>query len=183
MAAEAVWGIGNLERSSDTVECRFRKEYDSCESLPVYREHEGERYCVLHLRTEDKKDDLKRALDEKLGIKDVNFAGAFFPTDTARLENRELVEADFSGTIFCGKICFSEAEFSGEVIYLSTVEFSSEVKTKLSGARFSGRYIYFSEAQFSGEVTDFQRAQFLVTSNKSRLNLVLRTKSERTPAA
>ena len=43
--------------------------YGSCVGPPAY-EHEEAQYCVLHLPSEDKKDDLKGALDEKLGNAD-----------------------------------------------------------------------------------------------------------------
>jgi hypothetical protein len=53
-----------LEHSSDNADCHLKEKYDSCVGPPAY-EHEGARYCVLHLPSEDKKDDFNKALDEK----------------------------------------------------------------------------------------------------------------------
>jgi hypothetical protein len=65
-----------LERSSDNVECHLKEKYDSCVGSPAY-EHEGAQYCVLHLLSEDKKDDFRKAIGAKLRSEDFDFAGAF----------------------------------------------------------------------------------------------------------
>ena len=65
-----------MEHASDNTDCSLKDRYSSCIGPPEY-EHEAAQYCVLHLRSEDKEDDFKKALDEKFENQDFNFAGAF----------------------------------------------------------------------------------------------------------
>jgi hypothetical protein len=81
---------------------------------------------VLHLPREDKKDDFKRAVDEKLGNRDYNFAGAFSPSGMGQFTDHEFVRANFSGAIFWGETSFREARFSGERTYFIGAQFSDK---------------------------------------------------------
>lgn len=127
---------------------------------------------MLHLPGEDKKDDFKKALDEKLGNQDFHFSGAFFPSGTAQFKNRKFVSADFSNATFSGVTDFSEAQFSGEETSFREAQFSGEwtdfrgaqfrssKETSFGGAQFGGEGTDFRGAQFNGERTDFVEAQF-----------------------
>jgi hypothetical protein len=156
--------------SSGAFVCHVREELNektrndwrkACEEMPLYAEHEGKRYCVLHFPGEDKKDDFKKARRSKLAQKDYDFSGTVFPEGTS--DFREFVfdaDAVFNGASFVGEADFSSAKFSGERTFFSGAQFSGE-QTFFLGAQFDGEWTYFSTAQFSGAETDFKGATFM----------------------
>jgi uncharacterized protein YjbI with pentapeptide repeats len=95
---------------------------------------------VLHLPSEDKKADFRKAIGAKLRSKDFDFGGAFFPSGTAQFKDCKFVRVNFSGATFCGKTDFSEAQFSGQW-------------TDFSGAKFISKEISFEEAFLLGTYT------------------------------
>ena len=124
----------------------------ACEGLPFYKEHENQRYCVLHYPGKEKSADFKTALDSKLSDKDFDLRGVWFPTELWEFWSRDfdaLVMLDhavfsanvrFSKTTFCGQASFSDATFSGDADFTDTtfrasVDFS---KTRFSKSDFSG---------------------------------------------
>ncbi len=142
-----------MERSSDNTDCHLKEKYGSCVGPPAYEHEEEARYCVLHLPSEDKKDDFKGALDEKLGNEDFNFAGAFFPSGTGQFRDHEFVSANFSGAIFCGFTDFGGAQFSGEWTDFGGAQFSSSEWTYFSGAKFISKETSFEEVSLPGTYT------------------------------
>ena len=162
MAVLRTDGEGDLEVSSaDGLECQVYKAFRSACFGDADYDYEDKRYCILHLPSENKKADFKKALYEKLGNQDFNFAGAFFPSGTTQFEQHEFVRADFSGATFCGETSFFGAQFSGDKTSFQGATFSSRY-TSFLGARFgvSGGGAYFGGAQFSGDSTNFDRAEF-----------------------
>ena len=145
--------------------CEVDEWYRSvCEGPDSYGEHEGKRYCVLHFPGDEKKDDLRKILEDKFAHKEYDFSGAVFPEGTADFEGVEFdAHTSFSGATFFGKARFSEAKFSGGASF-SEAEFSGGAS--FSHVQFSGR-TYFSHARFSGGTTFF-RAQFSDETNFSK---------------
>ncbi len=99
------------QSSTDGVDCYLEERYGSCWGPPDY-EHEGNRCCVLHFPSEDKKVAFRTALEAKLKREDFNFGGAFFPSDTAHFEGATFSEwAYFGGATFSGETSFGGATF------------------------------------------------------------------------
>jgi hypothetical protein len=113
-----------LEHTSDNADCHLKEKHRSCVE-PLAFEYEGARYCELHLPREDKRDDIKRALDEKLGNRDYQFADALLPNGMGQFTAHELVRAN-SGAIFRGETSFREVRFSGERTYFVGAKFSGK---------------------------------------------------------
>jgi len=59
----------------------------ACRGLDYYREHEGERYCVLHFPGEVKTDAFSKAVNSKLAGKNHDFSGTVFPKGTSNGSN------------------------------------------------------------------------------------------------
>ncbi len=143
------------QASTDRVDCYLKGEYASCWG-PLDYEHEGNRCCVLHFPSEDKKDAFRTALEAKLKHEDFNFGGAIFPNGTA----------SFSGVSFSGEMDFREATFYdsadfrgatfGDAADFREVAFSDTAY--FLGATFSGG-ADFGGAGFSGGA-DFGGANF-----------------------
>src|SRR5437588_4186626 len=76
----------------------------ACEGLPLFKEHEGKRYCVLHYPGKDKAGAFNKTLKGKLDVEDFDFRGVWFPD-----------EVNFVGFIFTKFVDFTSATFSAEV--------------------------------------------------------------------
>src|SRR5436189_3028170 len=50
----------------------------ACAGEPFYKEHEGNRYCVLHFPGKEKSADFEKALQRKLENEDFDFRGVWF---------------------------------------------------------------------------------------------------------
>jgi len=116
----------------------------ACKGLPFYKEHESQRYCVLHYPCKEKSADFKAALETKLNSKDFDFRGVCFPD-----------EVDFTGFEFSEDVDFSSATFNA-VAHFSFATFSAGAG--FSEATFSAN-AYFSGAKF-GENANYSGAMF-----------------------
>lgn len=129
----------------------------ACEGLPEYQ---GTRYCVLHYPGEDKKDDFKEILENKLARKDYDFSGTIFPEGTADFHNFVFdADASFYEATFVGRTSFYETQFVGEYTNFYGAEFSGEL-TDFTDARFDTDIIAFSRVKFGANHTYFLRAKF-----------------------
>jgi hypothetical protein len=140
-----------------------------CAGEPFYKEHEGKRYCVLHLPCEEKSADFALAFENKLDKKEFNFRGVWFP-DNLKLRDHNFAQdvdfegatfngyadfhasafrakANFDSAIFCRSVSFTEAIFGSAASFHST-RFNS--LADFGGAQFDSDVV-FSEATFSDE--------------------------------
>jgi len=129
----------------------------ACAGLPSYEEHEGGRYCVLHLpsKSKSKSTDFNAALQRKLANKDFNFCGVWFPDELSFFDIDFENDVDFSFATFAEKANFLKATFDKKAGFFKAT-FSAEVDFRET--TFSAR-ADFREATFSGKV-DFGGAKF-----------------------
>ncbi len=127
----------------------------ACALQPFYKEHEGKRYCVLHLPTNDKVGAFNEALKAKIDAKDFDFRGVWFPDDALFREFRFDSSADFSGATFTGSAEFQLAEFDEEATFASA-EFR---RTALFGGVKFHANANFRHSRF-GDGTDFRNITF-----------------------
>jgi hypothetical protein len=159
--------------------CHVREDIDeetredwrqACKELDYYGEHEGRQYCVLHFPGEDKKEDFKKALENKRAQNDFHFGGTVFPENTLQVQERAIHEdVIFSGATFVGGVRFFRVTFNGKIDFsratfvggrTSFAESTFNNYTDFQGAQFSGEETSFRSAQFCGNETLFLNAQF-----------------------
>lgn len=149
------------------------REPSVCKELPFYKEHDGQRYCVLHYPGKEKLVAFWEALIRKLNAKDYNFRGVWFPNSPFFRDFTFSTPvifawatfsegADFRRTTFSGEANFTCAEFNADAMF-DIATFSAEAR--FEGARF-GAEASFEEARFGGEV-EFQDATFSGRANFS----------------
>jgi hypothetical protein len=150
--------------------------YSSCAGRPVYKEHEGKPYCVLHYPGKEKSDDFQQAFQKKLDDKDFNFVGIWFPEGPS-FSDFEFTEAvDFRSATFSAEINFQDTIFGGaadfrDVTFNASVRFDSTFKKDANfvhavfsadadfhGSIFNGP-VYFSNTAFN-KGAYFGRASF-----------------------
>ena len=126
-------------------ECEWLEEDEPC-SEPIYAEHDGKQYCVLHCPEPSKIEAFAKAIEERLDENNdqyLKFVGVWFPAEIP-FDNRTFATAvDFSRARFSTDVDFSHAEFHG---------------ANFSGARFGG-YADFEDATFCEE-TSFWKTHF-----------------------
>ena len=127
----------------------------ACEGLPFYKEHESQRYCVLHYPAKEKSADFKAELDNKLNKKDFDFRGVWFPDDVDFSSFEFSAAADFSSAKFSAAADFSSATFSADANFFFA-RFAAAAYFK--DASF-GAAAYFFRARF-GAAAYFNRATF-----------------------
>ena len=147
--------------STDNGVCGCEKEFHSaCYGAASYIHEDKKKYCILHLPTENKGDDFKEALRNKLDQDDFDFRGTFFPGDESEFKDFKFnADVSFTGATFCGKGDFSGAEFGGAYTDFSVAIFSGE-RTTFREAEFGGERTTFRGAEFGGERTTFRGAEF-----------------------
>lgn len=158
--------------------CDFHNSWNSaCAGEPVYKEHEGKRYCVLHYPGKDKGAAFQTAFRRKLDSKDFNFRGVWFPDKQTLTGFVFSADADFSCAVFKAEADFGAAKFKAEADF-GAAKFCAEAdffgtefdkKANFVSAIFSARAFfrevtfsaeaYFSLATFGGEA-DFIHATF-----------------------
>jgi len=157
----------------------------ACKEEEFYRRHNGKAYCVLHFPQPNKKKQFLRTLRFKLGKRNFDFSGVWFPEVSFKLQNFD-GPATFNGALFKGKVDFSQATFTANCSFdnshffhgarfnstnfQSTTSFQNvraEGKVSFGSATFSARVI-FSKVKFNGDVsfttTKFQFANFFDSS-------------------
>lgn len=143
----------------EEVSCHLREKYGSCEGLPFYREHEGERYCVLHYPGYTEKiTDFHAEINRKLDEKDYDFRGAWFPSPHSFQEYQFEGTADFS----CATFNIEPGEEWNNTTYFLDSKFCSDVyfrKTTFCTKADFGRVCFEGDADFSGAIFE-GRAEF-----------------------
>jgi uncharacterized protein YjbI with pentapeptide repeats len=142
------------EEAPFTSEC-VKGTTGACKGESFFREHEGKRYCVLHLPDADKKEAFDSAVKKKLESQDFNYQEVWFPN-----------KPRFSGIQIDKPVDFSNAVFNDGVYFYNTT-FRSKVKVEGAefneDARFGGvtfkADVDFKSVTFRKEA-DFNRARF-----------------------
>src|SRR5438876_8012402 len=86
----------------------------ACAGEPFYKDHEGKRYCVLHLPGKEKSADFQKALRRKLDTEDFDFRGVWFPNELPFSNFAFSEDVDFRGAIFSANANFVAATFSAK---------------------------------------------------------------------
>lgn len=158
--------------------CACEEYYrQSCSSQGFYKEAGGKRYCIFHYPGQDKIEEFRVALTERLSEAETcEFTGVWFPVGIdfeqlvqvpamfngahfaghVRFEGNFNEDVWFGGTVFAGGANFDKAQFRQAVVF-----FNSQFKgtTTFSSSRF------FEDAIFNGvnfEYVSFQQATFLM---------------------
>jgi uncharacterized protein YjbI with pentapeptide repeats len=171
--------------NEQTFICEYDKTESSvCAGEIFYKELNGQKYCIFHYPSEDKKDDFDRALDKRLNAKDFNFRGFWFP-DIFLLNEYEFdSKANFNHTIFNKDVSltncifteseFLRAQFKGKAdftgsIFRTTSDFSFttfDQNTQFNGTNFEG-VTHFYEAIFNS-ITSFNESVFYERADFSK---------------
>jgi len=143
----------------------------ACLELPLYDEHEGKGYCVLHYPSSAKRDDFSKVFWQKLASNDLSFCGVWFPNYTD-LGNREITvnadfrwarfkeHADFCDTKFLRGVDFTETVFDATADFLET-EF--HIEARMQSTEFNST-VNFVRARFFTDIT-FAGAKFAQRAN------------------
>src|SRR4030088_3338003 len=102
----------------------------ACRGEAFFREHEGKRYCVLHLPDADKKEAFDSAVKKKLESQDFNYQEVWFP-NKSRFGGIQIDKpVDFRNAVFNDGASFSGTTFRSETKF--------EGATFVEDARFGG---------------------------------------------
>lgn len=96
----------------------------ACDEETFYKEQDGRRYCVLHFPSKDKNEDFQKALKRKLGERDFDFRGVWFPDDVSFRGFTFSKKTDFSDALFSSYADFSVAQFTANADF-SRAQFNS----------------------------------------------------------
>ena len=140
----------------------------ACKDEPLYKEHEGRRYCVLHYPGKEKSAAFKEAIQRKLDHEDFDFSRVWFPGKTSFNGLRFGAVADFSYATFAGPASFNHATFDAKAnfehaIFNNAASFSNAVFNH--GVSFYSAY-FSEEAYFTfnsttvSETADFRTVTF-----------------------
>lgn len=163
--------------------CHVAKQpHSACAGEPFYKEHEGNRYCVLHFPAADKNPAFDSAIKKKLEAKDFNFEGIWFPrgqwfsgldiTEAANFRDAVFNEsASFDKTVFRADVSFARAKFNSwtrfeHTTFIRKVDFSYarfQKEADFSNAKFEG-YANFHHCTFNGRA-EFYYALFRQTAS------------------
>lgn len=139
----------------------------ACADEAFYKEHGGKKYCVLHFPGGGKSAEFGEAVRRKLGKKDFNFRGVWFPDEVVLLKIAFDAPADFMEATFDAGADFDSAVF-GSAAYFSNATFRREAKfgravfgeaALFNGAAFRGATT-FAAASFSGGIASFAGTTF-----------------------
>jgi uncharacterized protein YjbI with pentapeptide repeats len=117
----------------------------ACVGEPIYGEHEGKRYCVLHIPFAGKTSAFNAALTKKLQGRNLNFQGVWFPEPPPVSRINFVEDVNFSGAFFSRGADFSYTTFSKKAVF--------------KGCTFAGAGAGFANAKFKDEA-DFSSATF-----------------------
>ena len=168
--------------SADGLECQVVEHFRSACFGDADYEYEDKRYCILHLPSENKEDNFKKAVQSKLKRNDFGFAGGYFPSGfggfigvtfskradfgQATFKRATFFRATFKGEANFNETTFSEMPFFNEATFSEGAYFGGATFSKWANfnkATFSEE-AYFDEATFSKwayfNETTFKRAIF-----------------------
>ncbi|HEU4597265.1 MAG TPA: pentapeptide repeat-containing protein [Pyrinomonadaceae bacterium] len=155
--------------------CDCKKEHRSaCKGLPVFNEHEGRRYCVLHYPGKDKSVAFNKAFKRKLDAGDFDFRGVWFPDEVDFIEFTFTKPADFSFATFTAQTNFYSAKFDAITTFFST---------KFDAETYFGHAMFHAEARFDGvkfgAQASFETAEFRAPASFSRAEFGARASFDR----
>jgi uncharacterized protein YjbI with pentapeptide repeats len=127
----------------------------ACPDEPFFREHEGKRYCVLHLPDADKKEAFDVAVKRKLDSQDFNFQKVWFPNESRFVGVQIDKPANFSYAVFNDGASFYNTIFTSEVNFAGAI-FNEDAR--FGGAIFKAK-VDFKSVTFRKEA-DFNRVRF-----------------------
>lgn len=117
-----------------------------------YREHKGQRYCVLHYPGQDKISAFDEELKKKFAANDYNFLGAWFPRKIKFGQLPLTAQANFSLTTFSDYADFSQIVF-GEAVSFYRATFNGKANFKntqfVKGANFNAAK-FMAHVSFGG---------------------------------
>jgi hypothetical protein len=146
----------------------------ACYGEPFFKEHAGNRYCVLHFPGREKSASFKQALQKKLNDENFDFRGVWFPDDVRIQTDFEFGKnADFSSATFNAVADFRSARFRcsakfDDASFLALALFNSAHfggSTSFDGASFVD-YANFDQVTFD------EKASFLASKFKSGANFL-----------
>ena len=148
--------INSHMKSSDFV-CEGTSDPSVCVGLPLYKNWQSHRLCVLHFPGKKSLKLFQDCADAKLDRNDFNFDGVWFPEELVlELEDREFAsEVIFSNCTFNGRVSF------GNCLFHQKAKFSN---TELKGGSTSS-VVNFVRRQI------FQNPLLRITQNFQLLNL------------
>src|SRR5216684_2475986 len=127
----------------------------ACAGESFFREHDGKRYCVLHLPDADKKEAFDVAAKRKLESQDFNYREVWFPNKPRFGRIQIDKPLDFSYAVLNDGVSFSGTTFRSEVKF--------EGATFIEDAQFGGA-IFAEKVDFKSvtfhKKADFNRAKF-----------------------
>lgn len=145
--------------SAPVYTCREGTNSPCCGRL-LYRDVKGNRYCVLHYPSADKKQAFEAEIKKKLELKDFNFEGVWFP-ECDWFRGLDIgVPAKFRRAVFGGSVNFDET------LFRNSADFNGAVfneRSSFARASFIGK-VDFSEARFQKDAI-FRNARFAEYSN------------------
>ncbi|HKX32346.1 MAG TPA: pentapeptide repeat-containing protein [Blastocatellia bacterium] len=141
----------------------------------IYKDHNENKFCVLHYPASDKLEDFKSEMRIRLRAKDFDFRGVWFPDGFDFAGHEFPRNVDFIGAIFNGPIEFNATNFAGtdftKAIFKKAVDFSNTKfngEVSFDGAKFEEATL-FHEAYFS-EKASFRGVSFMGTANFDRVH-------------
>lgn len=119
----------------------------ACAGQLFYQEHEGKRFCVLHLPCAEKGADFNNVLEHKRAAMNFDFRGVWFPENVSFKSYEFTKDADFRFACFHSKVTFHSARFDAEADFRDTT-FEDEVDF---GAVSFRAFAYFTRAVFHSQ--------------------------------
>jgi uncharacterized protein YjbI with pentapeptide repeats len=145
-----------FSNSEPSVCCTGQAFAGVCDDLHAEYSRNGDHYCVLHYPSEDKGEQFRQVLDEKLrDTHSIDLRGIWVPIEFSSYfrDHAFSVEANFSGATFRGLADFYGTEFSS--VSFRNATFCGEASFS---SRFRGDTV-FDHAIFC-EVSKFRDAEF-----------------------
>ncbi len=141
--------------------CDWEKQaHSACARERFYKEHNGQRYCVLHLPATDKSAAFDIEIKRKLESKDFNFEGVWFP-DGRWFSNLEIDEpVNFRRAIFNNRASFYKTVFRSEVNFEGA---TFNDRSGFEHATFAKK-VNFSNTRFQKDA-NFRKARFEGNAN------------------
>ncbi len=143
--------------SAFVCDCEERMR-SACAGEPFYKEHDDNRYCVLHFPGSEKSRDFNKAFLRKLTDQDFDFLGVWFPEDLSFKGFEFAGHTNFRFAYFHSKVSFESARFTAEADFRDT---TFEDDADFGDVTFRG-YAYFTRAVFHA------RANFINASFDTR---------------
>lgn len=112
----------------------------ACIGESFYRKYEGKQYCVLHFPSKEKSADFKKAFERKIGAKDFNFRGVWFPEGVSFRGFTFDVEVDFRLSTFSHYADFRESTFKADARFTKA---SFNAVVSFHAARFDSKAEFF----------------------------------------